>query len=120
MEKPLVSVIIPTYNGSAFLGETIDSVLAQTYSKVEVIVVNDGSTDGTASLLAAYGDRIRTSVTANLGTAAARNEGIRLSSGSLIAFLDHDDLWTPDKLEKQVQVMQADASVGMTHGGFRF
>jgi glycosyltransferase involved in cell wall biosynthesis len=117
---PLVSVVIPTYNGAAFLRETVDSALAQTYPNIEVIVVNDGSTDSTPDLLAGYGDRIRSVTQRNAGTSVARNTGIRESAGEYIAFLDHDDLWAPEKLSRQVPALVADARLGMVYGGIRF
>src|SRR5690242_13247080 len=116
----LVSVIIPTYNGTAFLRETIDSALAQTYPAVEVIVVDDGSTDDTAAVIAEYGDRIKGIAQANSGTSAARNTGIRASSGDYIAFLDHDDLWAPIKLARQMRVLRDHPELGMVYAGIRF
>jgi glycosyltransferase involved in cell wall biosynthesis len=120
LADPLVSVIIPTYNGSAFLRETIDSALAQTYPRVEVVVVDDGSTDSTPDILASYGDRIKAVTQRNAGTSAARNTGICESSGAYIAFLDHDDLWLPEKLAKQVPVLMENANLGMVYAGIRF
>lgn len=110
----LVSVIIPTYNRRRYLCEAIDSVLAQTYPHYEIIVVDDGSTDGTGGVLAArYGDRISYLYQANRGEAAARNLGIRHSRGQYIAFLDSDDLWRPAKLEKQLGLLERRPGVGM-------
>ena len=102
---PLVSVVIPTYNAAAFLTDTLDSVLAQTYTHLEVIVVDDGSTDTTPHLLESYGDRICTLRQANAGQAAARNHGARAAHGELLAFLDSDDLWDPDKIANQVALL---------------
>lgn len=96
-----VSVIIPTYNRAWALKEAIDSVLAQDYTNFELIVVDDGSTDDTPSLLAAYGDRITAIRQSNQGVSAARNRGMDVSSGELIAFLDSDDRWLPQKLSCQ-------------------
>lgn len=103
---PLVSVVIPTYNAAEFLGETLDSVLAQTYPNLEVIVVDDGSTDATPELLRTYGERITVLRQANAGQAAARNRGARLARGEFLAFLDSDDLWDPDKIARQVYWLQ--------------
>jgi glycosyltransferase involved in cell wall biosynthesis len=100
-EKPCVSVIVPTYNRAWIVKEAIDSVLSQTYTDFELIVVDDGSTDNTPDLLSAYQDRIIVLRQENAGVSAARNRGIRASSGRLIAFLDSDDLWLPKKLERQ-------------------
>ena len=97
-----ISVIIPAYNAAAFVREAIDSVLAQTHPDVEVIVVDDSSTDDTPAILSSYGDRIRVHRQPNGGVSAARNRGASMSSGEWIAFLDADDVWTPDKLERQL------------------
>jgi len=102
---PLVSVIIPAYNAAAFLGETLDSALAQTYPNLEIIVVDDGSTDATPEILESYGDRIRVRRQTNAGQAAARNFGARESHGELLAFLDNDDLWDPEKIARQVALL---------------
>lgn len=100
---PLVSVILPTFNRSRVLGRAIQSVLAQTFSELELIIVDDGSADDTASLVAAIKDpRIRyIRHSGNLGAAAARNTGIRAAASEWLAFQDSDDEWLPDKLEKQ-------------------
>lgn len=100
---PLVSVIIPTYNRSRVLGRAIDSVLRQTFSDVELIVVDDGSTDGTRELLARYENQLTSVTQENRGVSAARNTGISRSRGKLTAFLDSDDEWLPDKLMRQVE-----------------
>jgi glycosyltransferase involved in cell wall biosynthesis len=100
--NPLVSVIIPTYNRGWIVRDAIDSVLGQTYADVELIVVDDGSTDRTPEILDSYGDRLRVTRQANQGVSAARNRGIGGSSGTLIALLDSDDIWLPKKLAVQV------------------
>ena len=97
-----VSVVIPAYNAAAFVRETIDSALAQTYRDLEIVVVNDGSTDDTPAILDGYGDRIRAHHQPNAGLSAARNIGARLATGDWIAFLDADDLWLPKKIEMQI------------------
>lgn len=102
-----VSVIIPTYNRAGFLKEAVDSVLSQEVSDVELIVVDDGSTDGTPDLLARYGDRLRVIRQENAGVSAARNAGLRRAAGDLIALLDSDDLWLPGKLAAQTAFFQA-------------
>jgi glycosyltransferase involved in cell wall biosynthesis len=107
-----VSVIIPTYNAAAFIAEAIDSALAQTYAPREVIVVDDGSTDDTAEVLARYGDRVTYIRQENARQAAARNRGVRDSSATVLAFLDADDVWRPDKLEKQLAVLERSVSIG--------
>ena len=115
---PFVSVIVPCYNQGAVLAEAIDSALAQTYTHREVIVVNDGSTDGTAEVAAGYGERIRLITQANRGLSAARNTAIAHARGALIGLLDADDRWLPDKLDVQVPWF-ADQEVGIVHGGYR-
>ncbi len=104
---PLVSVIIPTFNRSACLGRAIDSVLSQTFTDLELIVVDDGSTDDTADLLKAYADRLLYIYQQNRGVSAARNTGIRSARGEYIALLDSDDAWRPRKLERQAAFFQA-------------
>jgi glycosyltransferase involved in cell wall biosynthesis len=106
---PLVSVVIPTYNRCNRLAGAIDSVLQQTYAPLELIVVDDGSTDGTADLLKGYGDGIRVIRQENRGVSGARNTGIRAAKGGLIALLDSDDRWLPGKLEHQVAFFRASA-----------
>ncbi|MSR60737.1 MAG: glycosyltransferase [Planctomycetaceae bacterium] len=101
---PRVTVIIPTYNRSRFVCEAIDSVLAQNYANLELLVIDDGSTDNTAQVVSAYGPAVRYLRQANAGAAAARNRGIELATGTLVAFLDSDDLFLDGKLARQVQV----------------
>jgi len=102
MNHPLVSVIIPTYNRAWTLEAAVDSVLAQEYPNVEILVVDDGSTDETPALLDRYGDTIRVLTIENGGVSRARNHGIAASTGEFIAFLDSDDSWLPGKLTEQV------------------
>lgn len=117
MAASLVSVIIPAYNYARFLPQAIDSVLAQTYAPVEIIVVDDGSQDDSQAVLNAYGTRIRWVSQHNQGVAAARNHGTRLSQGSYLAFLDADDYWLPTKLERQMELYARDPELGLTHCG---
>lgn len=112
-----VSVIIPTYNYARFVGQAIENALGQTLPPTEVIVVDDGSTDDTAIVLASFGDRIRVVWQQNRGVAAARNAGAALATGGLLAFLDADDLWLPRKLERQVARFQAAPDLGLVHCG---
>jgi len=101
--KPLVSVIIPTFNRATMVVEALDSVLAQSYQSLEIIVVDDGSTDDTEVRLASYGERIKVIRRAlNRGVSAARNCGIRQSCGHYVVLLDSDDLWLPKKIERQL------------------
>jgi glycosyltransferase involved in cell wall biosynthesis len=103
---PLVSAIIPTYNRADVVCRAIDSVLAQTYRNREIIVVDDGSSDDTQSKLAAYGSQITVITQKNSGPSKARNLGVALSRGEIIAFLDSDDYWLPTKLERQVELLE--------------
>lgn len=105
---PLVSVVIPAYNVAPFIGETLDSVLAQTFTNFEVIIVNDGSPDTEEFELAlqSYRDRVCYLKQENRGASAARNTGLRAARGELIAFLDADDLWAPTYLEQQLKFIR--------------
>src|SRR5687768_13428667 len=105
MRMPRVSVVIPVYNAAAFVREAVDSALAQTHSDTEVIVVDDGSTDETPAILAAYGDRIRVHRQRNTGVGGARNTATRLATGDWLAFLDADDVWAPRKIEAQLNAV---------------
>lgn len=107
MNKLLVSCIVPVFNGESYLGEALDSILAQTYRPIEVIVVDDGSTDGTAAVVARYGDRIRHVRQNNGGAPTARNLGLSVATGEFVAFLDADDLWHPEKLARQMARFEA-------------
>lgn len=107
MTQPLISCIIPAYNAAAFLAEAIDSIVAQTYPSIEILVVDDGSTDATAAVMEGYGERIISLHQANAGPAAALNAGIRAARGELIAFLDADDVWVADKLARQAGRLEA-------------
>lgn len=117
MKKLCVSAIIPTYNYSQFIAEAIDSVLSQTFTNVEIIIVDDGSTDNTRDILAHYGTKIKCIFQQNKGVSAARNTGVKNSSGDLIAFLDADDIWLPEKIEKQVERFINDSEIGFVHCG---
>lgn len=116
VEAALVSVIIPVYNGEKFISEAIVSVRAQTYAPLELIVVDDGSTDQTAQVVQALGADIRYVYQPNQGPAAARNHGLALAQGELIAFLDADDLWPVDKLAHQVACLAVDEQVQLVWG----
>jgi glycosyltransferase involved in cell wall biosynthesis len=118
VEVPTVSVIIPTYNRAHLVGQAIRSVLNQTYQDLEIILVNDGSTDNTEEIVKGFNDdRIRyIRHDENKGAAAARNTGIEAALGEYIAFQDSDDEWLPEKLEKQIRVLEnAPAKVGVVY-----
>ena len=109
----LVSVVIPLFNACDVIGETLASVFSQTWKACEVIVVDDGSTDQSKDVVASFGSKVRYIWQENQGVAAARNHGIQASRGKYIAFLDHDDLWDPTKLEKQVRVLEERDDIGL-------
>ena len=115
---PLVTVVIPTYNQASYLREAIDSVLAQTYPAIEVIVVDDGSTDETAAVLRSYGERIRAIHQENHGAAHALNRGIREATGEFVCWLSSDDAFLPDKVALQVDAFAADPGLGLCFTGF--
>jgi glycosyltransferase involved in cell wall biosynthesis len=119
-DEPLVSVVIAVYDGERHLGEAIDSVLGQTWVHLELIVVNDGSTDRTGEVVAArqHDERLRRVDQENQGVARARNAGIAQARGDLVAFLDADDVWLPDKLERQVEVFRRHPDVGLVFCGY--
>ena len=110
---PLVSVVIPAYNCEGFIGEALDSVFAQDYPSLEVIVVDDGSTDDTCRVVARYGEAVRLIRQRNAGAAVARNEGIAHASGDYVALLDSDDLWLPGKLRLQIDHLERSRDVAM-------
>lgn len=112
---PRVSVVIPTFNCERFIGRTVDSALRQTYRDFEIIVVDDGSTDGTQSVLAQYGEAIHYIKQANQGASAARNEALSNATGEFIAYLDADDLWESEKLACQVEYLDSNPSCGFVH-----
>lgn len=113
MVAPTVSVVITTYNQVRYIAATIASVLAQTYGDLEIILVDDGSTDGTEAALAPYRGRLRYVRQRNRGVAAARNIGIRHARGRMLALLDGDDLWQPDKLQRQVEAADSRPGSGL-------
>lgn len=114
MSLPLVSVIIPTFNRAHVLKRAIDSVYNQTYKNIELIIVNDGSTDDTLQLLEQYEAKVFT--TKNQGVSAARNLGIKIATGQWIAFLDSDDQWLLDKIEKQINYSLINPHINIIHG----
>lgn len=115
-----ISAIVPAYNSGRYLSAAIDSALAQTYPILELVVVDDGSTDETADVLAAYRERVHVLRQNNRGPAAARNSGIAAARGELLAFLDADDAWHPRKVELQVERLAAEPAVGLVHCGMEW
>ncbi|MEO0225260.1 MAG: glycosyltransferase [candidate division WOR-3 bacterium] len=111
MDKNLVSIIIPTYNQSQFLANSLNSVLCQTYRTWEILIIDDGSVDDTKKVvenfIKKYNEKIKYFYQENKGQASARNLGIRISKGEYVAFLDSDDEWLPEKIEKQVKFLKA-------------
>ena len=119
MSEILVSIVVPVYNGEKYLKKTIESILEQTYSNFELLLINDGSRDTSAKLidaLVARDKRIKGFSKENGGVANARNYGVSLAKGELIAFCDQDDLWLPDKLEKQLPLFE-NPNVGLVYCG---
>jgi len=112
---PRVSVIIPVYNGARTLDRALKSVFEQTFADYEIVICDDGSTDDTPAVLAKYGDRIRVVRQANRGLPAARNAAVAASRGELLALIDHDDEWLPQKLELAVSAMTADAGAALLY-----
>jgi glycosyltransferase involved in cell wall biosynthesis len=111
-----VSVVIPVHNGAAYVADAIDSVLAQTLPPIECLVVDDGSTDATPEIVRGFGSDVRYVVRDQGGQSKARNYGSAIASGELIGFLDHDDIWLPTKLERQVEALrsQPDATLALS------
>ncbi|MFT7649398.1 MAG: glycosyltransferase involved in cell wall biosynthesis [Candidatus Poriferisodalaceae bacterium] len=116
LSSAAVSVVIPTYNRADLVGEAIDSVLGQSRPPNEVVVVDDGSTDATTPVLAAYGDRIRVVRQSNGGIGRARNAGLDVAGGEFLAFLDSDDIWMNNKLESQLIAFDSDPSLEAVFG----
>ncbi|MBI4494288.1 MAG: glycosyltransferase [Chloroflexi bacterium] len=117
---PTISVVIPTYNRAKYLVQAVESVLGQTFRDFELIVVDDGSTDDTAHVLAPYADRLSYVYQRNRREGAARNTGIRLARGDYVAFLDSDDLWLPGKLAQDLAAFQAAPDSGLVYSAAEF
>lgn len=117
-KKPLVSIVIPVYKGANYLAEAIDSALAQTYQNIEVVVVNDGSPDdgATEKVALSYGEKIRYIHQKNGGVSSALNTGIREMKGDYFSWLSHDDLYEPEKIEKQVALIQSENDIILCSG----
>lgn len=118
-DEPTVGVIIPAYNCDRYVAQAIESVLQQEGCQYEIIVIDDGSTDSTEKILKPYGDRIRYIKQKNQGVAAARNHGIAVARANLIAFLDADDYFLPDKLARQAEILIKRPDLGIVHSGWQ-
>jgi glycosyltransferase involved in cell wall biosynthesis len=105
VRDPLVSVIMPNYNYSKYIGDAIESVLEQTYRNLELIVVDDGSTDDSVQIISSFGSKVKILHNSKLGPSAARNSGVKASEGIWLAFIDSDDVWLPHKLETQMSFL---------------
>lgn len=114
----MVSIIVPTYNYEKYICDAVDSILNQTFKDFEIIVVDDGSTDDTYKVLEKYDDRIVYLYQENSGPASARNLGIKKSKGKYICFLDADDMFLPNKLEKQVALMEKERKIGLIYSNY--
>ncbi len=114
----LVSVIIPSYNCEEYIAETINNVLAQDYPYIELLVIDDGSTDKTLNIVQSYGDKLKLISQTNAGVCVARNRGIKESKGEFICLLDHDDYWYPEKISSQIKAFENHKEVGIVFSNF--
>jgi glycosyltransferase involved in cell wall biosynthesis len=119
MNTPRVSAIIPTYNAEQTIASAIDSALAQDFSDLEVVVVNDGSTDSTRSIIEGYGSRITMVNQENRGASGARNAGAQVARGEYFAFLDADDLWAVDKISRSCAALDRNANASLAYSDYR-
>lgn len=117
-ERPLVSIVVPAYNHTHFLAECIDSVLSQTYPSIELIVIDDGSTDGTSEMLAGYGKAFHWESQANAGQSATLNRGWTMSRGELLGYLSADDVLHPDAIAQAVAAFEAEPAIVATYPDF--
>lgn len=118
MASPVVSIVIPTYNCALYIAETIASVLNQSFKDIELIVVDDGSTDATRDIVASFGQPVRLVTQANAGVCVARNRGISEAAGKYICLMDHDDYWFPHKLARQVSILEQQPETGVVYSSF--
>lgn len=114
--RPSVTCVVPVYNGERYLRQAIDSILAQTWAPLDVLIVDDGSTDRSNEIVASYDDRVRCVTLRRGGPAAARNRGVAEAAGDYVAFLDQDDWWPVDKIERQVDRFAARGDLGVSVG----
>lgn len=116
VKNTLISVIIPVYNSERYIGEAIQSILDQSYTPVEIIVINDGSTDGTREALSQFRASINYIEQQNAGIGATLNRGLEIAAGKYIGFLDSDDLWVKNKIALQLPVLQENQNIGLVFG----
>lgn len=119
-DRPYISVIIPTYNAASFLGEAIQSIQQQHYANLEIIIIDDGSTDNTTEVVGSFGDRVRYLYQENSGPSQARNTGLKVAQGEIIAFLDADDLWSEKKLEVQLNCFSENPALEVVVGRVQY
>lgn len=115
----LISVIIPVYNGEKYLAEAIESILSQSYRPLEIIAVDDGSVDGSATIVRGFAPTVTYVYQANGGIGSARNKGISMATGDYFAFLDNDDIWVAEKLARQMAIFDGDPDVELVYGHAR-
>lgn len=118
--RPLISAIMPVYNGENYIAEALESIRRQNYSPLEIIIVDDGSTDGTAAIVESFGDDIQLVGQANSGQPAAINRGLTLCKGEFIAIIDHDDIWAEDKLARQLAFLEAHPQIEIVCGRAKY
>ena len=116
-DLPLVSVVVPNYNYALYVGECIESILAQTYRNIEIIVVDDGSTDDSLEILNRYDDKVKVIQSQNFGVNHARNLGLRYCRGQYVAFCDSDDYWGSDKIQLQLDLMRQNSNLSLVYTG---
>ena len=116
MNDPLISVIIPVYNGERYLAQAVESALAQSWRRMEIVIVDDGSTDGSADVARRFAPSAKYDVQPHAGPGAARNRGVEMAQGDYLAFLDADDLWVKDKLKLQMAAFDSDTSPDAVFG----
>ncbi len=117
--EALITCVVPVFNGERYLAETIDSILAQTHQPLEILVIDDGSTDATPTVVAGFGSRVQYVRQENVGEAAARTRGLSMAQTEFVAFIDADDLWHPEKLARQMQRLQERAKIDLCFTRFR-
>lgn len=116
--SPTISVIIPTFNIENHIKETLDCILEQTFKDIEIIVIDDGSTDKTTAIVQSYGNKVRLITQNNAGVCIARNRGLREARGQFVCFMDHDDYWYPEKLTHQIKTFQKFPEAGVVYTHF--